>query len=190
MDNDNKTFDFLVFAISDIQSTIRAIDAKVGILIVLIMIPIANLSKIYLACKDFLLKSVLCHSLNIFIVSAFSLVWIVSFFCLMRVLFPKNNPKDRIGGKTPSGLFFLGSYFELDIFDCLFGTKKTSSLTFHQHLKRIQGKSGNFIDELAFEQMKLAYILNNKLKLYRWGAALAVIWAALGGLIWMVKLSA
>ena len=189
MNKDDRTFDFLVFAISDIQSTIRAIDAKVGILIVLTMTPVANLSKIYLACEIFLSKSFFCNSLNILVLSFFILTWIASFFCLIRVLFPKNNPKYRICRNTPSGLFFLGNYFELDIFDCLFGTKKTSSLTFHQHIERIKEKSGNFIDELAFEQMKLAYILNSKLKLYRWGTALAVIWAALGGFIWLIKLS-
>jgi hypothetical protein len=117
------------------------------------------------------------------------LAWIFSFLCLLRVLFPKNNPTEKISGHTPAGLFFLGNYFKLNISDCFLGTKKTSCLTFQQHLEKIHEKSGDFIDELAFEQMKLVYILNTKLKLYRWGAALAIIWAALGGLIWLVQLS-
>ncbi|MCI5144387.1 MAG: hypothetical protein D3923_02415 [Candidatus Electrothrix sp. AR3] len=187
MDHNDRTFDFLIFAISDLQSTIKAIDAKVSILIALIMIPFASLSKIYSVCIEFIK---ICNTLNILIIIIFSILWISSFFCLLRVLFPKNNPKDKICGDIPCGLFFLGNdYFKLDIFDCLLGTKKTSILTFNQHLEKIQEKSGSFIDELAFEQMKLAYILNTKLILYRWGAVLAVVWAALGGWIWLIKLS-
>ncbi|MCI5165817.1 MAG: hypothetical protein D3903_06905 [Candidatus Electrothrix sp. GM3_4] len=189
MNSDNRTFDFLVFAITDIQLTIRAIDTKVGLLTALIMIPLANLSKIYNSCTVFFSNPFLYSTLNVFIIILFSLAWIFSFLCLFRVLFPKNNPTEKISGHAPAGLFFLGNYFKLNIFDCFLGTKKTSCLTFEQHLEKIHEKSGDFIDELTFEQMKLVYILNTKLKLYRWGAALAIIWAALGGLIWLVQLS-
>lgn len=49
MDNnlEDKKFDYLVASITDIQNTIKAVDTKVGFLLVFLGIPITALTKIY-----------------------------------------------------------------------------------------------------------------------------------------------
>lgn len=181
---EDKRLEFLYASIEDIQNIIRAVDTKVGFLLVFTGIPINSLGKIYSALSSlYKTYDVLIWKLTFFIyVGLFLLAWFLSFFSAFKALVSIHNPAAHIkSASTNKGTFFRGGLFKhrlIDIFrarSSLKSTLKVDEVVISQPQNVDQ-----LISELVFEQMKLAYIRDMKIFRQNWAYHFALIWLFLG----------
>ncbi len=180
----DKRFDYLISSINDIQNTIKAVDTKVGFLLVFLGVPITALTKIY---------SILYALFNryefqwwkwiVFIyICLFVVSWVLSFLTAVRVLTSIHNPVAHIKNPpTNHGTFFVGGLFTLSYKELLISSKELKSeISFKEFAKKLPKEIENIISELIFEQMKLAYIRDIKIFRQNWAFIFTVGWLLVG----------
>ncbi|HEX8288742.1 MAG TPA: hypothetical protein VF556_12130 [Pyrinomonadaceae bacterium] len=181
---DNKRFEFLNASITDIQNVIRAVDTKVGFLLVFQGIPISGLSKIYSVLYALFFRYELTWwKFIVFIyICLFITSWALSFLTAVRVLTSIHNPKDHIkDAPNNHGSFFVGGLFKLSPKE-LFITRKSlkSSIGFTDFANNSPQDLEQVISVLIFEQMKLAYIRDIKIFRQNWAFIFTVVWLLIG----------
>lgn len=185
-----KKMNFFYNSIIDLQGTIRAIDTKLGLLLIILVFPISNLSKIYQSI-DLLsnnVNSTIGLLIFILIIIVFVFSWLLAFLAAFIALIAIDEPSKHINNdKKASGNFHLSGMFKLTYKD-VFKNRKS--------IRSIRSLSGYFEDlskideltELVFEQMKLSYIKDIKIKRQKWAYWLSLIWLISGFSIWLWKL--
>jgi hypothetical protein len=182
---DNYKIAFTQFAISDIQATIRAIDVKVGALLVLVLAPFSAISKVFYHID----KLCCCHPKFIFIVIsvAFFATWLLALTSLVRAISALDNPACHIiNSQTQKGTFYGGGLYIFGILDALFNRDIIKAnkdvATFS---KDIPCTEEDIALELVFEQMKVIYIRDIKANRLKWGIRFASSWLILGICIYL-----
>lgn len=156
MDTDKK-IEFLYQSIGDIQDTIRSIDQKVFGIIVILILPFSILDELYNIFFIYLVNYNKCLMiLGIFFLGG----WFISLASSFNTIFPLGNPEGNIKGKEASGYFYGSDLFEVRFFR---NDKALSKKTLVEYTDEIKG-DWDIIKELTFDQMKLVYIRNTKLK--------------------------
>lgn len=182
--SEDKRFDYLISSINDIQNTIRAIDTKVGFLLVFLGIPITALTKIYSVLSALLdsydfrwWKWIVSIYIVLFVIS-----WSLSFLAAVRVLTSIHNPIAHIKNPpTNHGTFFVGGLFKLSYKELFISRKDLKSqISFKEFAKKSPKEIENIISELIFEQMKLAYIRDIKIFRQNWAFIFTVVWLLVG----------
>ena len=112
-DSDSIKTAFLYAAIADAQGTIRATDAKISVLMVILAIPFTKLGSIYRDCFG-LYSNQNRYISNIALIFevAFLLFWILSFWAATRAINPVDDPSEHIDGGKPTGVFYSGGLFQ------------------------------------------------------------------------------
>lgn len=195
--NEDHILAFLYASIVDIQNTIKAVDTKIGFLIVAIGIPVGALGKIFnvLNVLHGQANSRLTIILFWVFIAVFSLAWLSSFVAALMALISISNPRTHV--KEPpenGGSYFRGGLFDFKFIDTFINrgwfkrNGPMSNCTVDDIIKVLPREKTDIIQELAFEQMKLAYIRDTKI--FRQNAAYvsAAIWLSLGFLGWIIKL--
>lgn len=186
------TVTYLYQAISDIQGTIRAIDTKLSILLVILSLPFTNLGKIYNRISV-LLKSNPQISIEIVFVAMtviFSVTWLIAFVSALRGIISVDNPSKHISGieQTKNGSFYSSGLFNLALIDCFFNRKKVMSRSsFSELLSNLPVKTEQIANELRFEQLKLAYIRDIKLNRQLWAFRFSFFWLFFGFAIYSIS---
>jgi hypothetical protein len=171
---------FIAGAILDVQSTIRAIDVKIGALLVAVLTPFSNLGRI---CAHFQnISQNFNKPLTLLLLIMFFGVWVLSIVSLIRGLAAIDNPaKHIVNSNKYKGSFYGGNLYNFGFLDCLLNRSiikankdvSTFELDIPENKNKIE-------TELVFEQMKLIYIRDAKLHRLKWGINFASIWFILG----------
>lgn len=196
--NQAEQVNFLYAAITDVQSTIRAIDTKIGALLVILVIPLTKLGKIYAHCGN-----VWAHSscsgrwLAGLVIGLFVISWIGSFIAAIRTLMAIDNPANHVDTADDAendlrpvrGTFYGGHLFTFGYFRSVFTKGGKSAKTLKNHLDDLPKGNDGIRDELAYEHMKLCFIRHIKITRQGFAFRLAFLWMLLGGIIWIFSLS-
>lgn len=176
---DNKIA-FIAGSILDIQSTIHAIDVKIGALLAAVLIPFSNLGRI---CAHFQnISQNYNKSLILVLLVLFFSAWMLSIIALIRGLAAIDNPaKHIVNSNKYKGSFYGGNLYNFSFLDCLLNRSiikankdvSTFELDIPENKIKIEA-------ELIFEQMKLIYIRGAKLHRLKWGINFASVWFILG----------
>jgi hypothetical protein len=188
----NMKKEFLYQSIIDIQETIRAIDTKLGFLLIFLAIPLTNLGKIYtyidrLYAQLNTIGWIIVYSLLIF---SFVAAWIMAFLSSIMAISGIDNPASHIITEVDDflGSFYNKGLFTFNIVDLLKNREKTrSSKSLNIIIQDLPHTEEKIIKELTFEQMKLAYIRDIKIHRQSWAFRLTIFWLFLGFIIWSLK---
>jgi len=145
-------------SIKDIQGTIRAVDAKIGILLAALAFPLKDVAEHYIAT----------HSSGVSSSSIFLTLAIISYGCgiILSVL-----TLSGIGGShyhaTGTGhfnTFYAAGLFRLNFIDAFFRRKEVrSTLSVEKFVDEIPKTCDRMLLDLASEMMQLAYIRDLKI---------------------------
>ena len=145
-------------SIKDIQGTIRAVDAKIGILLAALAFPLKDVAEHYISA----------HSSGISFASVLFTLAVISygFGILLSVL-----TLSGIGGShyhaTGSGnfnTFYAAGLFRLSFMDALFRRKEVrSTMSVEEFVDGIPKTCDRMLLDLASEMMQLAYIRDLKI---------------------------
>lgn len=178
---------FIQTAVTDIQATIRAIDVKVGALLVLILAPFASLSRVFAHVDKLCCRSP--KLLFIAIAACFFASWFLALASLVRAVGAQDNPARHIeNAANQKGTFYGGGLFIFNIADVFFNrlsVKAKKNLV--DFSKDIPTSVEDIEMELAFEQMKVVYIRDIKATRLKWGVRFATIWLFFGTSIFFIS---
>lgn len=164
-----QTINLLISSINDIQNTIRSFDNKIIAVTVILSLP---LTKILTILKSF--------STHPFIVIIILLTWGIGYTACLQVLLSIDNPNKHIKGDTPLGIFYSGGLFKIELLKSMFSKSTISKTSYKEHRKKFNLETKEIIDELVFEQMKLAYIRDLKSKRQQLAIFTTLLWMLCG----------
>ena len=172
--------DFLYAAITDIQSTIRAIDVKVAAILVGVLAPLANTNRIFAHLGHFGFQSP--RWLFMALVVSFLLTWVLALTALVRSIGAIHNPSQHIiNTSNCKGTFYGGGLYTLSIIDVFLNRSIIKASKDPQSFAAQLPTNDTEIEvELVFEQLKLAYIRDMKLNRLNWGLRFSQFWLVLG----------
>jgi hypothetical protein len=180
---------FLLAALQDTQTVIRATDSKVAALSFGLAVPLTKLGAIWAVCDQLLAKvngfAEFCAGLTIFI---FAAAWLLSVAGALRTLLHVDNPAKHIGGDIPSGAFYSASLFQPSLVDLFFPRRMDATTRFTDFFGRLPTADRDIRRELAFELMKVVYIRTIKLRRASLTYAAFSAWLVAGGGIWITAL--
>ncbi len=167
---------FCYQSISDIQATIRAIDAKIGFLMVIIFIPIAAIKEI-----TSIYASIANNSQCLMILMwTVALAWAATIIVLFRALWSIKNPSNGVTGNNATGVFFNSSHYKMSAIDCVFNFPIKSSIDLNTAIANIPKDENSLLKELVFEKMKLEYIRDIKIRRCSTSSMLILFWITIG----------
>jgi len=174
---------FITNAISDTQSTIRAIDTKLGAIIAGSLLPFSVLGRIWAHIGE--ISKTISPYFGCTLGFLFFLIWITSIFLLIKTLSAIDNPSEHIKSNDhPKGKFYSGGMFKLGTRDYYFYNSSIKSTeTVKEQALNYPNEENEVIEELAFEHLKLIYIRDIKLHRLRGSLILCSIWFFLGVVI-------
>jgi hypothetical protein len=176
--------EFLYAAIIDTQETIRAIDGKIEMLLLFLVIPVTALPQLLAQAKNLWTAHTSCaaHGGIAGLTAAFVLSWLVAFFCSFRTLSSISNPLMHIRQPCDAtGAFYRGGEYIVSLRDVLANrTEPTSKSTVKDVVAALPGEEEAVLDELAAEQLKVVYIRDIKIIRQRWAYRVAFAWVLVG----------
>ncbi|WIN05610.1 MULTISPECIES: hypothetical protein [Pseudomonas] len=167
---------FCYQAITDIQTTIRAIDTKIGFLMVAIFIPTAGVKEISSVYRATAAHSD-CLAILMWITAA---AWAVTLIVLFRALWSVKNPAANVTGSDAHGVFFHSANYKMGPAACFFNYPVKSKISLQEAITRIPSDEQGLIKELVFEKMKLEYIRDIKMRRCSMSSVLTLFWMATG----------
>jgi len=159
--------EFIADSISDIQDTIRAIDAKFFGIIVILLLPLTELGEISNAFKA-LYK--INSEITVICLIALVFCWVVAILVCMLGVYSESNPIKRIKGYEVykgENLFYRSGLFNINMLSQFFPFCIMSVKSLEDLIKETEIDEAGIINELAFEQVKLSYIRDLKISRQR-----------------------
>lgn len=188
MQSDRK-LEYLYASLSDIQSTIRAIDTKVSYLLVILFIPLTKLRSIYITLRGLLTHDAPFLSFVSGLLSfIFISVWIIGLWCALRTIIAIDDPRRHIDGDRPESQFYPAHLFHHGFWSTMGITRSSSTVQFNSHYASIPSETDEIAKQLTLEQMKTMYIASIKLKRSRKAYFMAIAWVVIGGVLWFLNL--
>lgn len=153
--------DFYLSSIVDIQGTIRSIDSKLFGTIVLLLLPFTEFDSI-VTIFQLLIQKFKCFG------SWLTVLMIISWYCAFMFsfmgMFSISNPSKKIRNSGNLGKFFNPNQFGISIFQVIWPKSVYSKATMAQVLKKSHLTEKEILKELVFEQMKLSFVRDLKMK--------------------------
>lgn len=172
--------EFIHRAVEENQLNIRAIDVKIGALLAAVLLPLAAVARIFAHLENF--YGIWPHWSMFAINMAFLVSWLLALGCLVLAIAAIDNPAIHVPNvKLYKGSFYAGGMFRLSLTDALMnrpGVIATKSPA--DYMNELPTTDSEILSELAFEQMKLAYIRDVKMNRLKWGIRFAGAWLSLG----------
>jgi len=163
---------FLYQSIADLQGTIRAIDIKIGYLLLIVFTPLFALDKIQPLLSEMFRESWVQSSL----VGAIIALWILAIFVQFMALVAITNPTNKVPGAGKLGSFFSGDLYRLGVVDAFANRNTKARRTVKEEVGSLPDTEEKIVEELTFEKMKLAYIRSIKSKRANTAIFLTVSW--------------
>lgn len=186
----DKKLQYLYASLADLQSSIRAIDTKVGYLLVLLFIPLTRFNVIFITLKGLLTHGTMGH-IAVFVIleTAFTVFWILGFWVALRTIIAIDNPKNHIDGERPDSQFYPAHLFRLNLMDVIWHAQSVSTIQFNKHYACIPQTDEEIAKHLTLEQMKAMYIVSVKLKRSVFAYYVTITWVIFGGVLWLSHLA-
>ena len=162
--------DFIRDSIKDIQETIRAVDRKLFGTVVLLLLPLTQTTNITSAIKN-LYKFNNCVA--IFLCSIIILFGVLAFITSCLGIYSVGNPARHISRKKITeenenievlGSYYNSSFFKIGFLETYFTKSIKSVQTLENHVDLMTKAEVNIYNELVFEQCKVTYIRELKMK--------------------------
>lgn len=179
--------EFIIAAIEDSQATIRAVDVKVGVLLVGLLAPFSNLGRI-LAHVTHLIETTIPLIAYGF-PAAFFLFWMLALTSLVMSISAIDNPAKHIASSSKfKGSFYGGGLYKFSFLDSIINrdTVKAEKDT-SEFSKSIPSSEKEIESELIFEHMKIIYIREIKLLRLKYSYRFSVVWFTLGLIIYFIS---
>ena len=170
----DKKIEFLYQSISDVQSTIRAIDVKIGFLFVVAFMPITLVKDISDAVLLLWKQYDICKLLIIIMICS----WIVSVLYLFLALTSISNPTSGIYGHKPKGIFYGDGVFKVEYSFIGSFIKAKANYTVKDVFDMLPDET-QIMHELIYEKMKLTYIREMKFCRYAICTKFIYVWLSL-----------
>jgi hypothetical protein len=186
------TAQFLYAAIGDLQGTVRAVDFKAEVMLFAVTVPLSILPTVSIP----LWNMVTAGSLIVRIFTACGTLgmvvfWPAAFIATFRVLVGSHNPGDSIADHSPAnGAFYSGGLFKFKMTDLMLDRLVTAPVSLKQHIASLPTDVDGVIAELAFEQLKLAYMCSRKIAMFNLAVRLTVFGVCAGILLLLLRLFA
>jgi len=167
---------FLEASIKDIQDTIRALDRKMFGTLVLLLLPITQITNVVGALKMVLER---CHCLGVLLIFVAVLIWLWGFINSCLGILSMGNPANHIkklNGKDSikvNGYFYNPGFYNINIFQSIFSNSISSRKTLEEYIEDLN-TDWDISNELIFEQAKLAFIRDLKIQRQR-NALIAIL---------------
>lgn len=187
--NNNQSH-FLYNSIQDIQNTIRLVDAKLGFLLAILGFAVPNIGKITIAIKrisSLLTNYDILYLVYIFVICCFALSLSLSFYIALVGISSIDNPAKHIAvsGAPATGAFYRGGLFPIKLYDVVYNRPSlVSNITLNSCLHATPISEEEIVSELTFEQLKLCYIRDIKIKRQSTAYVLALLGTLFGFLAW------
>jgi hypothetical protein len=178
--------EFLREALSDSQSTIRAIDAKLAAFLTALILPFSLLGRAWAHIKaTYLIDPHIGTSLFVL----FFLLWFLSITCIVTGLAAIGNPAEHIkGGEFRKTCFYAGGLFKFRVTDAFFNKRTIkSNISLEQYIALLPSSEADIKKELAFENLKLSYIRDIKLHRLKVGFRFSACWIITGTFIFLLS---
>lgn len=181
---------FLYAAIADAQGTIRATDSKIGLLMVMLIIPFTKLGTIYNKCSLLLENDnrILAQCATVHIV-IFVFLWLLSFWAAIMAVNGIDDPSKHIDGEKPSGVFYSGGLFVPTFLDAFFKTQLLAKKQLQMQLRDLPTSIEALHNELIYEHAKVVYIRQMKMNRLKHAFIFGIAWVFCGGALWLLSLS-
>jgi len=188
--SDTSRSQFLYASISDIQATIRAMDTKANVLLLVLFVPVSRITDIspmfhYLTRERFGFMSWIATVVAV----AMLFFWLVSLVLTLWYVSAVHNPSTHVTGNKPPGSFYSATLFNVRLWN-IKSARYASSQSLDEHLKQLPQTDEEICRELAFEQMKLVYIRSRKMALIKSGytcTAIAALFAFILGILSFIR---
>jgi len=162
-------------AVKDIQGTIRAIDAKMGILLAALAFPIKDVSDQFIQLHGSRLAP------GSLILTAAVISYALSIFVTIATVSGIGASHMHIQGAMKFNTFFAGGLFKFKLLDSFFRRGEVlSSMSVSEFARIVPTKYADMIDGLSEEIISLAYIRDLKILRQRMAFILAAIALLLG----------
>lgn len=181
---------FLLASLQDIQTIIRALDAKLGILLTFLILPVTALDRIVVVGRN-LATAVDVGPFAIILglaAIAFVIAWAAALVAAFRGLRGTQNPDSRISGAPGLGTFYGPGMYDLHWYDAFRNRPCMSMATVQEWSALLPQSRDALVGELAFEQMKLMYIRDIKLLRQSIAFSLTMAWLGVGTCLWIAEL--
>lgn len=187
-DEKTKALKYLGDAISDTQSTIRAIDTKNNIGLAFLVVPLSKLGKMFVISLSLLQNAE--HKFSVLsLLVLFCVCWFIAFWSSLVSIVAIDNPVEQIAGKKARGTFYQGGLFKLPWYHALINVGAQAKPNLETVKKEYPTKFEDIRSELVFEHLKLVYIRESKILRHRTAFRFLVLWLALGASIWLAYLA-
>lgn len=153
--------EFLRASIVDVQGTIRALDAKAGWFLALLLLPLLPRSSLPTMLDTL-------HNQNILVYWMLTLPWMLATTLSFLVLGAISNPAVHIPHDGPTGSFYGGTLFALRWPDLTPWSHSQATKSAEQWMAALPRNPEHEARELAFEQMKLIFVRETKLLRLKW----------------------
>lgn len=176
---------FIRDSILDTQTTIRSIDTKVAVLLVLLLAPLSNLGRISTHIENFIIN--FPSFWDWLIVVLFVAAWSIAIISAIRVISAIDNPSAHIvNNNLCIGIYYSGDLFKPGILDVFINRDVLkASKDIDKHLHAMPNDINIIERELVFEQMKLIYIRDIKLIRLSFSIHATYIWLPVGLFIYI-----
>jgi hypothetical protein len=176
---------FLAAAVEEAQSTIRAIDVKIGVLLVFALAPIALISSISIC-----FSSVYKNWSGFFsgtLIAAICISWALTVLCYLLAVGAINNPARHVkDSDNHHGNFWGAGLYNFEFQDAMLNRASVKSKKDPlMHLESMPKNQEEILKELAFEHLKLIYIRDIKIFRMRWGYKFSGISITLGTVLYL-----
>ncbi|WP_151981235.1 hypothetical protein [Acinetobacter guerrae] len=172
---------FLQSAIQDTQQNIRAIDFKIGALLAGCIVPFPQIRTIY----EFLSSNGLWWQQGLAWI-IFS-IWLIAVLILLAALSAIDNPSKHINdGYAQKGTYYGGGIFKFNVINGFLRTDIRTNKTVLNYSNELDDPNFPFINELAFEHLKLIYIRDLKLFRLKFAVGLIACLIFLGSISFLV----
>ena len=176
---------YLYQSISDIQSTIRAIDVKLGFLFVAVFLPVVAVPQIYQVYSG--IKSIAIYDITSIVVLVF---WCLSLYFLFKSLISIKDPVSAISNfeQSEKCSFYNGDLFKLGKFELFFNNPVESKKSISEKCQELPQDEDEIISSLMYESFKLSYIRDLKIERSAICTCCIFLSISIGSCIWCLSI--
>ena len=177
---------FLNASIQNTQAIIQATDVKLNILIAILLLPLTRMDQVVSYLSQHRPVSGLGLAVVVAIAVLLAGAWLLALFTTLRGLVAIRDAAAHIRGQRPPQV--KGCFYNADLFPhTRFRGVGDSIRTIDEQVRGFPNDLDSLLKELAWEQMKLTYIREVKMRRQRlaYGAAMASVLLAL--LLWPIS---
>lgn len=178
--NYDRRIEFLYQSLSDTQGTIRGLDVKSGFLFVINILPLSNVDKIH----ETVLKIYESQCMYVLLLPLILMFWVIALYALFKSVTAIDDPNNHINGGRSDGYFYLSNEYNTTLIDSFINRKSTSKSSVDTLMKNIPKTDEEILRDLVYEQLKLAYIRDIKIKRTNTSTVSSFCWLLLTCLVW------